>query len=92
MQCPLCERIGDDSMFEWHHFEPIASRRKNDEKIKLCHQCADQVHLLFNNTELRVLYGNLSSLKNNEKMQKYIKWVKTKPLESHFTTATKKRK
>jgi hypothetical protein len=92
MQCPLCERIGDDSMFEWHHFEPIASRRKNDEKIKLCRQCGDQIHLLFDNTELRVLYQNLDSLKSSDKMQKYTKWIKNKPLESHFTTQEKKRK
>jgi 5-methylcytosine-specific restriction enzyme A len=93
MQCPLCGRTGEDEkLFEWHHLEPIATRRKNDEKVKVCHQCADQVHLLFDNTELRILYRSIESLKNAEKMQKYIKWVRNKPLESHYTTQEKKRK
>lgn len=93
MVCPICKRESDDeSFFEFHHFEPIASRRKTNDGIKCCSQCADQVHLLFNNTELRNQLNSLNLLLANEKLQKYINWVKTKPLTSLYTTATKKRK
>lgn len=93
MTCPFCGRSSEDeTLFEFHHFEPIASRRKTNDGIRCCSQCAGQVHLLFNNTELRNQLNSLNLLLANEKLQKYVNWVKSKPLTSLYTTATKKRK
>jgi hypothetical protein len=93
MTCSLCKRESDDeNFFEFHHFEPIASRRKTNDGIRVCSQCGDQLHLLFGNTELRNQLNSLNLLLSNEKLQKYIKWVRNKPLTSLYSTATKKRK
>jgi hypothetical protein len=93
MVCSLCKRESDnEAFFEFHHFEPIASRRKTNDGIWVCSQCGDQIHLLFNNTELRNQLNSLNLLLNHEKVQKYINWVKRKPLTSLYSTATKKRK
>lgn len=93
MICPICKRPSDsDKDFEFHHLEPGAKRRKTEEKVKICHQCADQIHLLFTNTELRNSHNTLDSLVNNEKMQNYVNWIHNKPMTSHFTVAAKKRR
>jgi len=93
MKCSLCNRKGDDKqLFEFHHFEPIITRRKTEDGITVCSQCGDQLHLLFTNTELRFQYNTLDFLLENKRVQKYIKWVKNKPLETHYTAAEKKRK
>lgn len=93
MICSICKRESDDkSFFEFHHYEPIASRRKTDDGIQVCVQCGDQLHLLFSNTELRLQFNSLNLLLGNERLQKYVNWVKNKPLTSLYSTATKKRK
>jgi hypothetical protein len=93
MQCPICKRSSDNVKdFEFHHFEPISSRRKTEDGIDVCGQCADQVHLLFGNTELRNHLNSLEKLVSHEKIIKYVAWVKNKPITAHYTTKEKKRK
>ena len=92
MRCALCKREGDDKYFEYHHFEPVATRRKTEDGIDVCNQCGDQLHLLFTNMELRDIYNDLPSLLLNEKVKTYIRWVRDKPLETHYVAAKKKRK
>jgi hypothetical protein len=90
MTCSICNRSSDDkSLFEFHHFEPIATRRKTNDGIYVCHQCGDQLHLIFNNVELRIMGA---SVKFNEKMGKYVNWVKNKPIDTHYSAAAKKRR
>jgi hypothetical protein len=93
MTCNICSRSSEDtSLFEYHHFEPIQTRRKSEEKVQVCHQCGDQLHLLFTNTMLRCIGDDLAVLKGDKRVQKYVSWVKTKPLTTHFVSATKKRR
>src|SRR5208337_3538839 len=93
LSCPICKRESSDkNLFEFHHLEPIASRRRTNAGVQCCCQCADQLHLLFSNTELRLQLNSLNLLLGNEKLQKYTNWVKNKPLTSLYSTATKKRK
>lgn len=93
MECLICARTSEDEkLFEFHHLEPVASRRKTKEKVRVCTQCADQIHLLFTNHELRSGLNTLEALKANERMQKYVDWVKEKPIESRFVVARKKKR
>lgn len=89
MKCTLCKRDGE---LEFHHFYPGKGRRKDDSGIDVCNQCGDQIHLLFTNTELRNDYNTLDKLLESNRMKTYIKWVKDKPIESHFSMKKKKRK
>ena len=59
------------------------------ETLTVCHQCGDQIHLMFTNQQLRIDLNNLANL--TTAMKPYIEWVRTKPLESHFSVAKKKR-
>jgi hypothetical protein len=88
MSCSLCRR--DAESLEKHHFE-AGRRRKGDEGIKVCHQCGDQLHLMFTNRELRNKYDTLEKILADPKVQKYVEWVKNKPVETHYTMRKKKR-
>lgn len=88
-KCELCGREGECIYFEKHHLEPQKSKSKI---ITVCRQCGDQIHLFFTNSELKNKLNTIESLQNNEKMLKYIKWIRKKPIEKHFSVAEKKRR
>jgi len=88
MKCSICQR--DFEKLEKHHFE-AGRKKKSDDGIKVCHQCGDQLHLMFSNRELRNKYNTLEKILAEPKVQKYIEWVKNKPIETHFTVKQKKR-
>lgn len=91
MICQLCERETEE--IEKHHLIPHKTRREKEEDnktIDVCTQCGDQIHLMFDNTKLRNELNTLESLKTA--MSSYIKWVKSKPVESKFSVKKKKRK
>lgn len=89
MKCGICGREGESNFFEKHHLVP---QNKDSDFIEVCHQCADQVHLIFDNKTLAKELNDIYKLKKDPRMKKYISWIKNKPIESHFATATKKRK
>jgi len=76
MVCQLCER---DVPTTAHHLIPKHKKKKNnDDKVDLCLPCHNQVHALFDNNELKRSYNTLDKLKANEKVRKWIQWVKKK--------------
>lgn len=76
MMCQLCDRVVD-ALTE-HHLIPRSRGGLKKEKIDVCHQCAKQIHALYDNKVLAKRLNTLEKLKADEKMQNYIKWVKTK--------------
>ena len=91
MICLICGREGEDKYFEKHHLEP-AQKRKDSDTIDVCHQCGDQLHLLFDNNQLKKDFNTLDSILGNERVEKYVKWVRKQPLTKHISTKRKKRR
>lgn len=91
MKCSICGRDGDDQYFEKHHLEP-AQKKKESKTIDVCHQCGDQIHLLFDNYTLRYKMNDLETIREDEKIKKYVAWVRKQPLSKHISTKKKKRK
>lgn len=89
MICSICRREGEEEYFEKHHLVP---QNKNSETINVCHQCGDQIHLLFDNGYLKNNLSNLEDIINNERMKKYISWIGKRPIERKFSVAKKKRR
>jgi 5-methylcytosine-specific restriction protein A len=48
-----------------------------------------QIHALFSNKELKLLYNSIDKLKEHEQIKKFIKWIRKKPI--YFTVKTKAR-
>lgn len=75
MKCSICNRETPDQYQEDHHLDP---KIKKSETIRVCCDCADQVHQLFRNNELHKLYNSLDKILANERIQKWVKWISKK--------------
>ena len=85
--CNLCVRVIPSKNFkEKHHLVPHSKGGK--EKVPVCIDCGNQIHELFSNNELRDKYNSIEALKANEKVQKWISWIRKRP----FGICMKKKK
>ena len=77
--CPICDRPIPDSQKDAHHLIPKSKGGKDTQYLhRICHR---QIHALFTETELANTFNTAHALKENEQLQKFILWVRTKPNE-----------
>jgi len=75
--CPICERNIPNSQKDAHHLIPKSKGGKVTQYLhRICHR---QIHALFTETELAAQLNTAIALKTHPEMEKFIKWVKTKP-------------
>ena len=73
--CALCERaVPSEAYLEKHHMVPRAKGGKETERV--CLDCGNQVHLLFTNNELGDKYNTIEALKTDERVWRWIRWVR----------------
>jgi hypothetical protein len=77
--CSICRRDTPDRYTERHHLIP--HYKKGKETIPVCKDCGDQIHQLFDIHELRTQYNTLEALLADERIQKWIRWIRKKPNE-----------
>jgi hypothetical protein len=84
--CPICDRPIPESQKDAHHLIPKSKGGKTTEFLhRICHR---QIHALFTETELAMQLNNATALQATPEMQRFIKWVKTKP--NHFYEKSRK--
>ena len=77
--CPICEREIDPSQRDAHHLIPKSKGGKRTEYLhRICHR---QIHAIFTETELATQFNTAGALKEHIEMQKFIAWVKSKPID-----------
>jgi hypothetical protein len=75
--CPICDRKIPNAQKDAHHLIPKSKGGRATQYLhKICHR---QIHALFTETELAVHLNTAIALKNHPDMEKFIKWVKSKP-------------
>jgi hypothetical protein len=74
--CTICRRLTPPEYQEKHHLVPKS--RKGKETILVCRNCGDQLHKLFSNKEMERAYNTIEAILSDERIQKWIKWVKKK--------------
>lgn len=79
MICPLCERDIPEGKESSHHLVPKTFKGK--ETIDLHKVCHDQIHALFSERELLNYYNTIERLKEHTDMNKFIRWVRKKPID-----------
>ena len=89
MKCKICGRDTPPTYSERHHLIPKS--RKGKETIEVCCNCGDQLHRLFSNKELEREFNTVESILNNDKVQKWVKWISKKKNFS-VPKGTKKRR
>jgi len=88
IQCPLCERIVPSIHQEKHHLIPKC--KKGKETVVVCCDCGDMIHQLFDEKILARNLNSIDNIRNEERMLKWIAWIRKKP--NHFRINMKKKK
>ncbi len=77
--CALCGR--EVKTVTYHHLIPKQKGGKHTETVPLCQPCHTTLHSTFSNAELATSYNSIPALQSAATMQKYLQWIKNKPLE-----------
>ena len=85
--CALCHRaLG--SRVEWHHRVPKSEG--GSETIPVHPICHRAIHALVQNHELAAHYANLDALRARLDMQRFLRWIASKPADFHAPTRRRK--
>ncbi len=76
--CELCLREVD--LLSRHHLVPREEGGRYGPTAEICQPCHSTIHLLLSNKELAMLYNSIPALQTAEPLQKYLRWVKNKPI------------
>lgn len=77
--CALCER--EVQQTSRHHLIPREEGGRHGPVADLCQPCHSSIHLLLDNKELAREYHTIESLRNAEKLQKYLHWIRRSRVE-----------
>ena len=79
--CPLCDRdLGN--VWDNHHLKPKTFKGRDTVPLhKICHNI---IHATFTERELQRYYHTIERLREHEDIQKFIKWVQTKPIDFYM--------
>jgi len=76
--CALCRRQVE--VLSRHHLIPREEGGRYGPTAELCQPCHSSVHLLLSNKELALRYNTIPALQAAEPLQKFLRWVKNKPV------------
>ncbi len=86
LTCALCRRpLGD--RVEWHHRLPKSEG--GSETVPVHPICHRTIHAHVSNHELARAYADLDVLRSREDMQRFLRWVETKP--ANFSAPTRRK-
>jgi hypothetical protein len=72
--CALCGRTLAEP-FNKHHLLPLSKGGKNTPTILLHKICHDKIHSVFTETELKRYYHTMDRMKENQEVQRFLKWI-----------------
>jgi 5-methylcytosine-specific restriction protein A len=94
--CALCRRvisdnqISDPQVMQEHHLQP--EHRAESPTVMLCRPCHKQIHAVYTNEELRADYDTIDALRDADRLQGYIEWIRgTEKLDIQVTTSQRVR-
>lgn len=90
--CSICKRETPLQFWEKHHLTPKVKSGRNKGTIWVCSPCGHQVHKLFTIKELQYQYNTIESLLLDERIQKWIRWIRKKPGAFYVCMKNKKKK
>lgn len=79
-ECPLCKReMLKSKKVSKHHLVPKSHKGKDTLYLHdICHQ---KIHSVFTEKQLAKEYNNVEALLLNQEIQKFVDWVKKKPID-----------
>jgi hypothetical protein len=88
--CPLCARPLADPISR-HNLIPLSQGGSGEGSLPMHKVCHNKVHSLFNEKELARTYNTLEKILAQEEVQKFVAWVKKKPLDFYDGSMKAKR-
>ncbi len=85
-ECTLCGRVVPKRIITLHHLKPRQKGGTAEERTPLCKPCHKQVHAVFTNTELAQRFHTLPLIRDAEKMQPFLKWIRKQKTDRDFRT------
>lgn len=76
-KCELCER--DNIFLTKHHLLPRDEGGREEHISYICQDCHRQIHALYTNRELAIRLNSIERLRDDEKIAKYLKFIKKQP-------------
>lgn len=86
--CELCGRTEVETTE--HHLVPREEGGNNGPKAFLCIPCHKTIHALYKNKELAIRLNTIEALKADEKVWRFIKWIRKQPSTTLFKTKRSK--
>ena len=81
--CELCERTG--VVTTRHHLIPREEGGKDAPIVRLCLPCHRQIHALYTNRVLGLRLNTIEKMKADEKIARYLKWIRKQNPENIIT-------
>lgn len=88
--CGLCARTPVETTE--HHLIPKEEGGHKEPTVDLCIPCHKNVHALFTNKELAVLYNTVDALRSEPRMAKFISWIRKQPTTTMVKTKRSREK
>lgn len=85
--CPICQRPMLKGVFvDEHHLIPKSKNGKYTDKITVHRICHSKIHSIWTEAELANYYHTVDRILENTDMQRFVKWVKKKPVDFYAKT------
>lgn len=75
--CELCHR--ENVVLTKHHLLPREEGGKEEHIAYICEACHKHIHALYTNRELAIRLNTIKDLQEDEKIAKYLKFIKKQP-------------
>lgn len=84
-RCELCER--SDIKLTKHHLIPREEGGTEKDIVMICSDCHRQIHASYSNQELALRLFSIGALKSDEKLKKFIRFIKKQPASKRISIA-----
>ncbi len=83
LTCWLCGRPLE-TRIQWHH--PVPKSKKGRGTVPVHPICHKTIHATFTNAELARIGDDPQTLRENEAIARFVRWISTKPPDFHAPT------
>lgn len=78
LNCELCGRVVLPEQKSDHHLNPVSQGGRKGNIVTLHELCHRQIHALYTDFELSLMYDSMDKLKASVKIQRFLRWVENK--------------
>lgn len=87
-RCELCHR--QEIMLTKHHLLPREEGGNEEHIAFICEDCHKHIHALYTNKELAIRLDSIEALQQDEKIKKYLKFIRKQPASKKVRTRKSK--